>query len=260
MNLGELLDELRTGILHDVSDQVAGGQSDYLWSDERLVRYINEAQNRLARKALVIREWQNPDVCQFTTVSGQDKYVLDKHIIAVLSIRMSGDNVDLPRAGHSDFDTYKVPSPYFFDPSQLSTLPPGKPRAFSTDEGVADDGEGSYRAMTLRLFPIPDAANAGATANMRVARLPLVPLTLDNLDARPEIPEDHHLNMLDWAAYLALRKTDLDVAGGDARARAADFKNSFQAHVDDCLQEFKRKVFTPAQFAFGRNGFTYERE
>ncbi len=40
MNLGELLDELRTGILHDVSDQVAGVTSDQLWTDTRLVRYI----------------------------------------------------------------------------------------------------------------------------------------------------------------------------------------------------------------------------
>ena len=55
MNLGELLQELRCNVLHDRSDQVAGG-SDYLWSDETLVRYIDEAHRRFARRSWIIRD------------------------------------------------------------------------------------------------------------------------------------------------------------------------------------------------------------
>ena len=51
MNLGDLLEELRENILHDRSDRIAG-DTDQLWSDRTLVRYINEAERKMAREAL----------------------------------------------------------------------------------------------------------------------------------------------------------------------------------------------------------------
>ena len=256
MNLRELLDELRDGILHDVSDQIAGAQTDLLWSDHKLIRYINEAQRRFARRAQVLRDWQNPDVCQFKTVANQDKYILDKHVVSVKSVRMTGDTADLARAGHAALDTYHEPDTYFFSPTNLSTLQPGKPVAFATDEGIAQDDDGAFSSVTLRLYPSVSSAYAGVVGHMRVVRLPLHEFHYDNMELQCEIPEDHQLNMLDWAAYLALRKVDLDVAGGDARGRAKEFAASFEQHCKDCTQETKRKVFASMTWAFGRNGFS----
>jgi hypothetical protein len=171
---------------------------------------------------------------------------------------MAGDKVDLARAGHANFDTYKTPDTYFFDPAQAAQLPPGTPLAFDTDETLLEDDIGSTSAINLRLYPQPIAPYAGIVGTMRVIRLPLNRFTLDNLDAVPEIPEDHHLNMLDWAGYLALRSPDLDVAGEDGRSRAKDLAASFEQHCIDALGETKRKTFTPAQWGFGRNGWSYE--
>ena len=256
MNVGELLTELRENVLRDASDQIAGA-SDYLWSDQTLVSYINQAHRRFARKTLCLRDATTPEVCQIKTVVGQSEYTLHKSVIAVMSVRMVGDNADLPRTGHSQLDTYRQPDPYYFDPSQLSNLPPGKAVAYTTDETLARDDKGSWRSIVLRLYPTIAAPYGNIVGNLRVVRQPLCDLVYTNLDAVPEVPEDYHLDMLDWAAYLALRSPDLDVAGGDARGRAKDFRASFQDHVDAALKELQRKTLTQPTWGFGLNGWSY---
>jgi hypothetical protein len=258
MRTDELLAELRHHILRDVSDQVAGA-SDYLWSDNGLIEYINQGQNRFARQTKCLRDATTPLVCQFTTVANKDFYTLDPHVISILSIRMTGDTADLARAGHADLDTYRQPDTYYFDPGQLSRMPPGKPVAWATDEGVVQDTNGSYRAIQLRLYPVPLAPYSGIVGNMRVARLPLTPLSISAPDVVPEVPEEHHMDILSWAAYLALRGVDLDVAGGGAWDRAKEFRAAFDDAVSDMKRDAQSKLFRPLQFAFGRNGFSYER-
>jgi hypothetical protein len=258
MRTDELLSELRHHILRDVSDQVSGA-SDYLWSDNGLIRYINEGQTRFARQTKCLRDSVTPQVCQFTTVDNQPFYTLDPHVVSVISIKMTGDVADLARAGHADLDTYRQPDTYFFDPGQLSSMPPGKPVAWTTDESVVQEMGGSYRAIQLRLYPTPIVPYDGIVGNMRVARLPLVPLSISKPDASPEVPEEHHMDILNWAAYLALRGVDLDVAGGGAWDRAKEFRAAFDDAVNDMKRDAQSKMFRPLQFGFGRNGFSWER-
>jgi hypothetical protein len=253
MNLGELVEELRENILHDRSNRVAGA-SDQLWSDATLVRYIDEAQRRLAREGLVIRDASNPDVTTVNLVAGTDEYALHPAILAVISARQVGDVSDLARAGHAAFQTYHQPDPYFFDPSSLSSLAPGKPLAYSTDEYLRMDEDGSSGVVSLRVYPTPDAGHLG-DIRLRVVRLPVERLSAKNLCAVPEVPEIHHLEMLDWAAYLALRIVDTD---GGMPARAMEFRASFEDTVRKARNSAMRKMFTPLQWGFGRNGFSWE--
>lgn len=255
MTLEELLDELRDGILHDITDQIDGATSQ-LWSDRRLVRYINEAQRRYARRALILRDGTTPEVVEFRLRTGVNQYSLHPSVLAVISAKVDGDVADLARAGHSAFDTYRQPDPYFFDPSSLSALAPGKPLAFGTDEYLVADDDGSNSVVSFRVYPTPDATANGKKIRMRVCRMPLNKLTTEDLQAVPEIPDTLHLEMLDWAAYLALRTIDVDQGLPE---RAAEFRASFEAHVDVAKREMMRKLFTPAQWGFGRNGFSWEK-
>ena len=254
MTLADLLDELREGILHDVSQQIAG-QSDKLWSDTRLVRYIDEAQRRFAREGLVIRDGSTAKVCQVPLEGGTLIYPLDPCVIAVISAKLESDPADLARAGHSAFDTYHQADPYFFNPSWLTTLPPGKPLAWSTDEYVSGDGSGSQGLVNLRIYPAPSNDYDGQNILLRVVRMPIVRLTVDDLQVTPELPEEHHMDMLDWAAYLALRKVDIDANDDN---RADKFRASFEAHISEAKKIVMRKLFTPLQWGFGRNGFSWE--
>lgn len=256
MNLGEMLDELRTGVLHDVSDQIAGVTQDQLWSDTRLIRYINEAQRRFARRSLVIRDGNTPDCCQVQMVANQILYPLHTSVIAVISAKYTGDQTDLARAGHAALTTYRMPDTYLFNPIGLANLPPGKVLAYSTDEQVSANDYGTFNRITLRVYPQPSSDFTGIV-NLRVVRLPISRFTVDNIAAYPEVPEDYHLDLLDWAAYLALRIADNDAGDED---RAAAYAKSFEDHCVTARKEVMRKLFTPAPWGFGQNGFTYSRD
>ena len=255
MKLSELLDELRDGILHDVSNQIAGA-SDYLWTDARLVRYINEAQRRFARLSLTIRDATTPEVCNVVLRAGQSQYDLHPSVLAVISARKDGDNADLVRAGHTVFDTYRTPDPLYFDPSSLAAVPPGKPIAYSTDEALLVDDDGQNSTMSMRIYPAPSTTYDKQVVRLRVIRLPLNDLIPQRMNAVPEVPTSFHLDMLDWAAYLALRKVDTDAGNPDM---AAAFKKSFGEHVASAKREMMRKLFAPMQFGFGRGGWSWER-
>jgi hypothetical protein len=254
MTLGELLEELRVNILGDRSARVEG-DTDLLWSDATLVRYINEAQRRFARHGLVLRDGTSPDASRVTLVAGRTHYTLHPSVLAVMSAKRDQDVSDLVRTGYSALQAFRQPDPQYFDPNAFATLPPGKPLAFSTDDYLGADDNDSLAAVTLRIYPEPTAAYAGNIIRLRVLRLPLENLVLDNLTATPEIPEDHHLEMLDWAAYLALRIVDHDAGNV---ARALEFRASFDANVQAARKQAMRKMFAPLHWGFGRNGFTWE--
>lgn len=261
MNLGELVTELRDNILHDRSDRVSGA-SDQLWSDATLVRYINEAERRFALQTLVLRDATTPEVTQVTIVAGQTEYTLHSSVIGIVSAKVEGDTADLARSGHGVLDTYRSPDPIFWDTSQFATLPPGKPLAFTTDETLSGDERSSTSVVTMRLWPKPSAAHDGTKVLLRVVRLPTKPLKLATSGAladahqTPEIPMIHHLEMLDWAAYLALRIVDLDKG---APARAAEFRQSFEEHVRRARTTVMRKLFAPQPWGFGRSAWSWEK-
>jgi hypothetical protein len=260
--LGDLLEELRENILSDRSNQVSGAASDQLWSDKTLVRYINAAQDRFAKRSECLRDKVTPETCRLKLVVGQQDYALHEKVIGVLSARYMGppdDGFDLARAGHANLDTYRAVDNRFFDTSNIVGLQPGKIIAFTTDEGMMADGRNALNTPTFRAFPNVGDGFDGTVA-LRVVRFPIHHLHLDDLNGRPEIPEQYHLNMLDWAGYLALRRPDLDVAGGDAPGRAKDLATSFQQHVEDAKRELRRRMFQPLAWQFGRNGYTFERD
>lgn len=255
MNLGELLSELRIGVLNDRSDQTSG-TSDYLWTDETLVRYINEAHRRFARRSCIIRDATTPEVTQVTLVEGQSEYALHASILSILSAKTTGAVVDLIRAGHGAFDMYRPPDNTYYDPSYFATLPAGNTLAYSTDEGLSLDDDDVNSVITLRVYPTPGADQDGTVLKLRVVRSPLTTFVATKVKDVPEIPVDFHLDMLDWAAYLALRIVD-DDAGNPKRAE--EFKARFEATVKEARNTVMRKLFAPAAWGFGRNGFSWGR-
>lgn len=259
MQLGELLSELRGQLLRDKSDQVAGSANDQLWDDDTLVRYIRQAENKFASLTSCIRDSTTADCCQLKLVVGQDKYSLHPSVLAVMSARYPGDNADLARAGHEALNTYFEPDRRYFNTTYIAGANPGKILAFTTDEGMAEDDNGSFNAIEFTSYP-KVGAGYDKTLALRVIRLPMQILDKSNLSMRLEIPARYHMDILDWAGYLALRGPDLDVAGGDGKGTADKLRASFMQTVKDCNRDMKRRMFSPLTWGFGRNGFSYERD
>ena len=253
MDLSALLKELRQNILRDRSNQVSG-PSDQLWDDATLISYIDQAQKRFARLTHCIKDGTTPACCVVPLVAGVDTYVLHPSVVSLFSAKFQGTIVDLARANHTGLGSYKQPDTYFFDPTQLANLPPGRVVAYSTDEEVSADANGSFSVVTLRVYPTPTAPYITAPLQLRVSRLPINDLTVHNLAAYPEIPELHHLEMLDWAAYLALRVGNHDA---EDYQRALNFKGLFEENIEAAKKTLRQKSFAPALWGFGRNGFSW---
>lgn len=256
MILSELLSELRRNILYDRSDRT-DGDDDQLWDDATLVRYIDEAQRKLAREGLVIRDGSTAEVTQVTLATGTHTYKLHKSVLAVVSARYDTDQPDLKRVGHWFLAGYQMPDTNYFDVNQASTLTPGRPLAFSTDEEVRNDTDSdSAGVVALRVYPTPTATENGKIIYLRTIRMPIEPLKKTQLKVSPEVPEEHHLEMLDWAAYLALRVQDQD-AGNSSQAEK--FEARFMATVRRAQRTQMRKLFNPQGWGFGRSGWSWER-
>jgi len=250
MNLEALLGELRDNVLRD-NAELAAGPDDQLWSDETLVRYINVAQQRFARRTLSLRDASTPEVTQVTLSAGVFSYVLHEKVLAVVSGKYDTDTVDLNRIGRVLVTQVLPYDPPWFDPSTVGTLTPGRPRAFSTDETLDVETAG---AVVMTVYPTPTSTEEGKIIYLRTARLPLDDFDVNALSAECELPEMYQLDMLEWAAYLALRNSDID----GHSAAADDHKARFNDAVAEVLQDVRRKMRVPVKFNFGQNGFSWE--
>lgn len=249
MNLEELLTELRENVLRDDAE-LASGPNDQLWSDDALIRYINDAQQRFARRTLSLRDASTPDVVEVALATGVSTYVLHKSVLAVVSARYDTDTTDLGRIGRMRVQELPREDLPYFDPTTITTLPPGPPIAFSTDETLDVDTKG---AVTMVVYPTPTADENGKIVSLRVARLPLTAFTVNDLNAECELQDEYHLDMLEWAAYRALRNSDID-GHSDAAVR---HEKRFEDAVAEVLKDVRRKMRAPMEFQFGRNGFTW---
>src|SRR5882672_5688089 len=157
MNFGELLDELRSGVLRDSAALKNGGPDQY-WSDDQLTRYLNDAHSRFARLALCIHDDTTPQVTQVKLKDGVAIYLLDKSIISVLSARHQDDVQDLTRLTH---ETAVTNANTFTETWEFAILPTaGKPNSFTTDEGLDPSARAASR---IRFLGTPDATQAGKT-------------------------------------------------------------------------------------------------
>jgi hypothetical protein len=259
MTNGELLDELASNILRDRSALISG-PDDSLWSDETLLRYINEAQYRFARMSLVLRvdADDEPDVCKLRLQTGKKTYILHEKVIAVLSARFHTDEKDLVCINHQTLagNWSADPTNRWLDTgySSSTTAATGRPRAYWVDESVqvAD----RQAKVKMKLDSTPSAEEDGRYIFMRACRMPLVDISDDTIDAACEIPEQYHVDMLEWAAYLALRGHDVDT---EMRSKGDVHKKRFEEVVQEVRNDNLRRMHAPVGWAFGRNGFAWTR-
>lgn len=254
MTWEDLLNELAVHVLRDRSALVAG-PTDQLWSDRQLLSYLSDAQKRFARRTLMLRDGAASKVTRFNLETDKQEYVLNDKVLAILSAKLDGDIVDLTRIGRNVINGQRTVFPVYVWPdfNQITPLTPGRPKAYLTDDYLTL--KGSDQKITLRFDRVPTSVENGVEVQLRVARLPLVDPAKATLKQCPEVPEEHQLDLLDWAAYRALRNYDADA---ESRNKAEDFKKSFDDATKQLRDEFLRKVFAPHGWGFGANGWAWE--
>jgi len=230
MKTSELLKELQENLLRDVSNEAVDDSAASLWSPDALVRYLDDAQNRMARQTECLLDRSTPEITRLFIVPDLDTYPLDKRIIRVHRARVAGKILKETSTSHEEDGS--------------SSVREDLPRARSNPNYIArysmDEG-----ADTLRVFPMPTSDHDGQLMELLVSRLPAKPLTNSKPDREPEVPIDFHLDLVEWAAYRALRNHDVD---SENIQKANIHRAAFQRAVDELRRQIRRKHAAPAVF------------
>ena len=239
MKLSELLDHVAVHVLDDRTAML-NGSPDELWSQEALVRYFREAENLYCRKARVLKDSESTACCEITLVANQKDYDLHTSVLGVLSVTPADNDLDLIRFSYDAMRPRFDVTPDHFDVNITYTDTPGRPLWYATDIAT--------RVMRLRPTPDADAVSTIDTLNLRVVRMPLVPLSLATPDAEPEIPGEYHLSLCDYVAFRALSNPTVD---DDGKKEARTFKKLFDEALRSARGETITSEAAPVQWRFG---------
>lgn len=203
MNTLELVTYLRENILDDTGgmgvDWASLSENDFdsnqlRWSNESLVRNINEAINQVYRRINPIK-----DVVDLDIVSGESEYSIPSYIENILLVK-DGKGKSLTELEMVE-KWWKVDLDSFSD----------EPESYFPD----------FKTRTIKIYPLPQKDD---TLKLLVYRYPITPLTWDNNEASPELEEKFQLPMLWYAAFLSYSKDEANTY--DPR-RATQFMSYF---------------------------------
>lgn len=183
------LAELRARFRREVFDTAL----PYLFSDEDVNIWINEAQDEACRRALLLVDSKS-SAARVSFAAGAIGFDLHPSVIFVRRAVLASTNIPLTPIVSRTMDE-QVPG---WEGSMAST-----PRAFIPD----------WQTNYLRLWPPSVAANS---AYMTVVRTPLDPMGDSD---EPEIRREYHAHLLDWAKFRAFSVPDSETYAPDKAAK-----------------------------------------
>lgn len=242
MVLSELLDYVASVYLDDRTDLI-DGDPDELWSDATIVRFLAEGERIICRRAWSIIEYGVAPAGVITLQTGKILYPLHPSVLRVYDATPSIQDGPLGRGSDLGLRDPVPPDADAFDRGEAASLagittePPGAAVAFASDAAT----------RTLRVWPAPAAAQSGVQIFLRVARMPINALSLDNLDASPEISEEQHMALADYAAARCLLFPNVD---SDQKAEGRLLLADFHRQVREFRQDRQRAERDNSRWAF----------
>lgn len=225
METADLFNLFRT----ETRDNIPG---EYLWSDEEVYGFMDEAQKMFCRlyggiadSTSEITVVEVPAGTVFAEVSPlilKLRMVVDSETNRILTILNAEDLERMPLT-----DDYGHSARYQLDNLQ------GELRAVVS--GMGDNA--------MRLVRIP---STDRTLNLMVYRLPLETIEDDSTDL--EIDAQHHRSLLHWMKYLAHMKQDAETFD---RGRAEEFERRFYEYCTQAKQERERRDHKYRSVAYG---------
>ena len=234
MNLEELLEHIGTYLddRHDLVD----GDPDELWSDALIVRFLNQGQRIHARRAWSIIDESHTTAGVIVLKTGVAVYPLHRSVLRVLMATPSDQDWPL---GRSSDAILRLAQPKFDAPYDLNgaSVETGRPLAFATDAAT----------RTMRIFRTPTSTENGLKVNLKVARLPVEWLDIGNTDGEPEIPDEYHLDLADYACGRCLTQPTVD---GQGKTDGRELLTNFNAAVMEARRDRQRAEMEPGPWVF----------
>jgi hypothetical protein len=255
VNLADMLAHVREYI-DDYSDLI-DGDPDQLWSDGSIVRHLNQGARILCRRAWAIIEYGVAPAGVIVLATGKVLYPLHPSVLRVFDATPSTQALPLGR--DTDISLRDV--------SLLNRNPDNNFTAYELGEWAARAGVSSLSGVTdafgtdagtrtVRIFPPPAVAQNGVLMALRVARMPIVELTLDNVDAAPETPREWDMSICDYAMGKCLLRPNIDT---QAKVDGRELVASFMEEVRQARQERVRAEMGGNRWAFNSTTATLGR-
>jgi hypothetical protein len=244
MNGKELVAHLRESILDDI-------YQPQLWTDPELLRMLNYAEVQACRRAhLIIDATTQNDLgtaatastngtagtngirslCWVPIVADQATYNLSPKILQIKRCQLA--SMEYPLTG---------PVTY----AELDDLAVGW---FGTNGTVGTAGSSGYPTFfmnepnnTLTFVKAPSVSDI---ARLVISRIPLWPFTLST---SPEIDEQYHVDLCDWAAHLAYLKPDSETLNPSLAKYYEDAFTAKFGTLPDAYIQKTRKVISQKQ-------------
>lgn len=177
------LQELRAAFRTETGDK----REPYLFDDDDLDLWFNEATKEAALRARLIYEATNTDICQIAVTAGTTTYSVHTSLYEIVRARF--------QATGSDDWTY-------LDIRSREELDRIRPLWRETEEKVRDLIQ-DEKTLTFGCIP-----SESGTLKLEGYRLPTS--TLEDDDSVPEIHSRHHRNLVDWVLFRAYSNPDAE--------------------------------------------------
>lgn len=222
MTLDELIDTFRKR-MQDTAEP-------YLWSDEEVIEFADDAENEAAERASLLRDTTTAEICEVDVVADTAAYLLDARIIRVERAKLDLGSVPLVLSSTAAMDRGAGVTPRDWRTQSLiwqsGAAGSGWEQRTGTPALALLDREGAQ--WNLRLMPIPVVDD---TLRLHVFRTPLVPMA--TADRSPEIQARLHIRLVDWMVHRAYSKQDSEAFDQSKADKAeAVFTRTFGERID----------------------------
>lgn len=227
MNAEELLGRFRSEVVDNITP--------YLWSDEEVLDYMNDAYRMFVRLIGGVADFTSA-ATEVDIVASERYSTIDKAILRVMQITRESDGEEIKVINLTDLKT-SATNDYGIVRTMLNDTRPGKVRyaVIGKERGI------------LQWVQIPEFDDR---ALMSVYRLPLSYAELDDLAGFDfsDIGEEHHFHLIKWMQYRAYSKQDADTFD---KGRAADGEKAFLAYCEFSKAEWERYKHKTRLTAYG---------
>lgn len=191
------------GLIAQFRREADDRQTPYLWSDEDVQAWLDEAEQEAAIRAHLLPEKVNTDICQVAVTADTATYSLHAALLTIRHARFVTAGGQACRLLVVSQEAIDGICPNWRDADH------GQPQFLIHDEQTA----------TL----VPPPSDAG-TLKMDVYRLPLDSFETKN---EPEIGQAHHRHLVVWVLFKAFSKPDAETID---KTKAAEAYARFEAY------------------------------
>lgn len=182
------LEELLAQARLDLDDPLfSDSDVDSRWKTTELIGYVNRAIDESCLRARLIEDTGDTRWGKIAVKTGKASYTLDSRVLRIRRAKLESETAPLLKTGYENLDFRH------YDWENET----GTPIYFMQDFGD----------NSLRLVPTPVADD---NLILTVQRTQACKLTDDDLENEPEIPVQHHYQLLHYVYHLAYQRRDDD--------------------------------------------------